>query len=385
MNENNYWLPADTVVGQRYKIEKVLGIGGYGITYCGVDTRLQKKVAIKEYYPSFWAIRNIAKGYEVEPIVEYLADYDKGIERFLDEAKTLVSLSDIPEIVRVSDFFEENQTAYLVMDFLDGKNLKQMLAGFNGRIPPEVLIPVMEPIIKALGKVHQKGMIHRDLSPDNLMMLENGTTRLIDFGNARDATNNKSMTMAMKEGFAAPEQYRSKGQGTYTDVYGLCATMYYCLTGKLPPQAMDRLMGSAFPTPTELGVDISPNWESAIMDGLELYVQKRIQTMEELWQRIYGAHESVNVDLMIPREPEKASSVIRNEPETENSRLLKEWGIHLDEVQAKDAEEEEYPKTLPGNLLDSQGSADHFEEKLQVRLDKIRDICMGIYRKIKEK
>lgn len=385
MNENNYWLPADTVVGQRYKIEKVLGIGGYGITYRGLDTRLQKTVAIKEYYPGFWAIRNIAKGYHVEPIIEYLADYDKGIERFLDEAKTLVSLSDIPEIVRVSDFFEENQTAYLVMDYLDGKNLKQMLEGFNGRIPPDILIPVMEPIIKALGKVHQKGMIHRDLSPDNIMMLENGTTRLIDFGNARDASNNKSMTMAMKEGFAAPEQYRSKGQGTYTDVYGICATMYYCLTGKLPPQAMDRLMGAAFPTPIELGVEILPNWQSAIMDGLELYVQKRIQTMEELWQRIYGASETVHISSMIQREPEKIRSVIPQEPETENSKLLKEWGIYLDEIPSKDAGEEEYPKTLPGDLLDSQDSADHFEQKIQGGLEKIRDICMGIYRKIKEK
>lgn len=130
------------------------------------------------------------------------------------------------------------------------------------------------------------------------MMLSDGSVRLIDFGNARDVTNGKSMTLAMKQGFAAPEQYKSRGQGTWTDVYGICATVYYCLTGKLPPQAMERLTGAPFPTPTELGVDILPQWESAIMDGLDLFVKSRIQTMDELWERIYKEPDIADEELL---------------------------------------------------------------------------------------
>lgn len=288
MEQTQFWLPQGTLVGGRYTLDTVLGKGGYGITYRGMDTRLQQQVAIKEYYPVFWCSRFADKGKKVNVHQGMESQYCKGLDRFLDEARTLAQLAGITGVVRVTDFFEENGTAYLVMEFLDGKNLKQMLDGFGGRIPPKVLLPVLSPALFALRKVHEKGLIHRDLSPDNIMMLEDGSVRVIDFGNARDTTDNKSMTLAMKEGFAAPEQYRSKGQGPYTDVYGMCATIYYCLTGKLPPQAMERLMGAPLLKPSELGVAIPPWQEEAIVAGLELYVQKRIQSMEELWERLYN-------------------------------------------------------------------------------------------------
>lgn len=287
MVQAQFWLEEGTIVGGRYRLEKVLGKGGYGITYKGMDIRLQLPVAVKEYYPIFWCSRFSENGPKIHINEGAQGDYCKGLDRFHDEALTLAQLGSVSGVVRVTDFFEENSTGYLVMEYLDGKNLKQMLDGFGGRIPADVLLPVISPVIFALKKVHERGLIHRDLSPDNIMMLEDGSVRLIDFGNARDTTDNKSMTMAMKEGFAAPEQYRSKGQGTYTDVYGLCATLYYCLTGKLPPQAMERLMGTPFPKPSELGVKIAPWQEDAIMDGLDLYVQKRIQNMEVLWNRLY--------------------------------------------------------------------------------------------------
>lgn len=301
MAQAQFWLDEGTIVGGRYTLEKVLGKGGYGITYKGVDNRLKIPVAIKEYYPIFWCSRFTENGPKVVINQGMEADYCKGLDRFQDEALTLAQLGAVNGVVRVTDFFEENGTGYLVMEYLDGRNLKQMLDGFGGRIPADVLIPVLSPVLFALRKIHDKGMIHRDLSPDNIMMLEDGSVCLIDFGNARDTTDNKSMTLAMKEGFAAPEQYRSKGQGTYTDVYGLCATLYYCLTGKLPPQAMDRLMGDPFLKPSQMGVVI-PAWqEEAIMDGLELYVQKRIQNMEELWNRLYI--EPAQEQPPIPEEP----------------------------------------------------------------------------------
>lgn len=353
MGEIQFWLPEGTIVGGRYQLENVLGIGGYGITYRGLDTRLDRVIAVKEYYPGFWVSRYAERDLKVHCRASEKDSYYQGMERFLDEAKTLASLSNIPEVVRVNDYFEENNTAYLVMDYLDGQNLKQMSNGFGGRIPPEVLIPVMEPIVKALGKIHQKGLIHRDLSPDNIMMLEDGTTRLIDFGNARDTTNGKSMTLAMKQGFAAPEQYKSRGQGTWTDVYGICATMYYCMTGKLPPQALERLTGTPFPAPSELGVEIRTEWETAILEGLELFVQKRTQTMEELWQNLYGA-ENVQSDV------EEQSTA----------------GYFADTKPISGTEC--YRKTEPVQRYLQE------ERNAPSGLEKIRNICIQIYRIMKE-
>ena len=318
MAQTQFWLNEGTVLGGRYTLESVLGKGGYGITYKGMDNRLQIPVAIKEYYPIFWCSRFTENGNNVVVNQGMEGDYCKGLDRFCDEARTLAQLGGVPSVVRVTDFFEENGTGYLVMEYLDGQNLKQMLDGFGGRIPAQVLLPVISPVLFALRKIHEKGMIHRDLSPDNIMMLADGSVCLIDFGNARDTSDNKSMTLAMKEGFAAPEQYRSKGQGTYTDVYGLCATLYYCLTGKLPPQAMERLMGEPFLKPSEMGVDI-PGWqEQAIMDGLDLYVQKRIQNMEDLWSRLYveqpaGETSEQPAEPIIPEEPKSPEETMKTE------------------------------------------------------------------------
>lgn len=355
MEQAQFWLSPGTMVGGRYRLEKVLGVGGYGITYRGQDTRLECPVAVKEYYPGFWATRFAQRGPEVRCMAGMEEPYCKGMERFLDEAKTLVQLSGVPGVVRVSDFFEENRTAYLVMDYLDGKNLKQMAMGFGGRIPADVLIPVMSPVISALKEVHTKGLIHRDISPDNIMMLSDGSVRLIDFGNARDTTNNKSMTLAMKEGFAPPEQYRSRGQGTWTDVYGVCATIYYCLTGKLPPQPMDRLTGASFPTPSELGVEV-PGWqEQAIMNGLDLYVQNRIQDMEELWQRLYVA-------------PETERSA---QPTQAQEHTVVSEGLDIPDSEDRGSAS---PEPLTG-----------MEKLVLTGMQRIRSICSEIFHKMKER
>ena len=370
MTEARFWLGEGTIVGGRYRLERVLGVGGYGITYRGMDVRLERLVAVKEYYPSFCASRFADRTNEIRCNDGMMEAYNKGIVRFLDEAKTLVQLSNVPGVVRVNDFFQENNTAYLVMDFLDGKNLKQMADGFDGRIPAEILIPVISPVISALKQVHEKGMIHRDISPDNIMMLEDGSVRLIDFGNARDTTDNKSMTLAMKQGFAAPEQYRSKGQGTWTDVYGICATMYYCLTGKLPPQAMERLTGAPFPLPSEMGVEIPAYQEKAIMDGLELYVQRRIQNMDELWQRMYVPDAEAPVPQAEPvREHSQAVPAPRQTTHQRSQTYIPVAGKPI-------APSPEPEKPVPadpsgGNLL-------------LLGMMKIRSVCSDIFKKIKE-
>ena len=288
MAQAQFWLNEGTFLGGRYTLEKVLGKGGYGITSKALDERLKIPVAVKEYFPLFWCSRFIDNGPKVTVNQGMEADFCKGMDRVYDEGRTLAQLSKIPEVVQVTDLFEENGTVYLVMEYLEGKTLKQMVEGFGGRIPADVLIPVLSPLLFALKAIHERGMIHRDLSPDNIMMLEDGSVCLIDFGNARDTNDDKSMTLAMKEGFAPPEQYRSRGQGPYTDVYGLCATLYYCLTGKLPPYHMDRLGGAELPTPSSLGVQLPKHQEEAILKGLDLFVKNRIQNMEELWQALYA-------------------------------------------------------------------------------------------------
>lgn len=351
MEQTQFWLKEGTVVGGRYCLDAVLGKGGYGITYRGTDTRLEQSVAVKEYYPVFWSSRYIEKGNNVVVHQGMESQYCKGMERFLEEARLLAQLSNVPGVVRVTDYFEENGTAYLVMEFLDGKNLKEMTDQFGGRIPAQVLLPVLSPAMFALKKIHEKGLIHRDLSPDNIMMLSDGSVRLIDFGNARDTSDNKSMTMAMKEGFAAPEQYRSKGQGPYTDVYGICATIYYCLTGKLPPQAMERLMGEELIPPSRLGVEIAPWQENVILRGLDLYIQTRIPTMEELLHQLYE-HSDVSAQERepeapaipeVPREPAQTleQEVVPQEPEAEP--------LPPEEIPAQEEGAEEYVegKTVP--------------------------------------
>ncbi len=344
MTQAQFWLGEGTILGGRYRLDAVLGIGGFGITYRATDLRLERPAAVKEFYPSFWASRFT----EVSPEVRVLRDcgeaFEKGLTRFRQEAVTLAQLN-VSGVVQVSDFFPENNTAYLVMEYLDGKNLKKMAEGFGGRIPAEILLPAISPVIAALRQVHKKGLIHRDISPDNIMMLSDGSVRLIDFGNARDTASNKSMTLAMKEGFAPPEQYSSHGQGPYTDVYSLCATMYYCLTGKLPPLAMERLTGTPFYKPSELGVSVPAYQEQAIMDGLELYVKKRIQNMDELWQRLY---------------------VPVTEPVTE---------VTVDaSADRQTVSQPEIPGTPP---LDS------FDQMILTGMSRIRGICAQIFRKVK--
>ena len=150
MDEFPFSLPPGTLVGGRYRLEAVLGVGGYGITYRGMDVRLERLVAVKEYYPGFWASRFVRRGPEVRCIAGQEEAYCKGMERFLEEARILAQLNNVTGVVRVNDYFEENQTAYLVMDYLDGKNLKQMLIGFGGRMPADVLLPVMSAIFLQL-------------------------------------------------------------------------------------------------------------------------------------------------------------------------------------------------------------------------------------------
>ena len=246
-------LPLGTLLNGRYMLGKVLGVGGFGITYLGYDLTLEIRVAIKEYMPSSIATRN-ADRYNVTRTGRVEEDYQYGMERFLDEAKILAKLQNTPHVVSVQNYFKENNTAYFVMEYIDGMSLKAYLADQGGKIPYTQALTILQPIMEALTQVHALNLLHRDISPDNIYITSRGESRLLDFGAARFALGDgKSVSVILKHGYAPEEQYSSHGnQGPWTDVYAMGATLYRCITGQLPPDSVTRIHGDTLNAPSEL-------------------------------------------------------------------------------------------------------------------------------------
>ncbi len=278
-----YFLPCGTVLSNRYIIGRVIGEGGFGITYIGMDTTLSKRVAVKEFYPSGIASRNSAVSKEISVLNERQGFFRGGVERFMVEAKSVAAFSDEEGIVDVQDYFQENNTAYIVMDYLDGENLKQYMR-HHGLFEPERLIRLLMPVMKALKDMHVNGIIHRDISPDNIMYTKKGTLKLMDFGSARSYIDDeKQIAIILKQGFAPEEQFRHNGeQGPFNDVYALCATIYTCITGKVPPVAKDRVENDTLIPPSKLGIKISSVHEQAILHGLAVFVKDRTPDIDAL-------------------------------------------------------------------------------------------------------
>ena len=294
MEENLYCLRKGTRLIGRYTIEGVLGQGGFGITYLGMDELHKKKVAIKEFFPQGIVTRNIE--YEDTVTVTLVGEkenYDKGKERFLKEAQTMAMFSKDKGIVKALDFFEINNTAYIVMEYLEGVTLKQYLRE-NERIDAEDLVELLVPLIEALDEIHSQGLIHRDISPDNIMVLPDGRIKLMDFGAARDYTEfgEKSLSIVLKPGYAPPEQYQTHGvQGPWTDIYALCATMYKCITGENPPDAIDRLVDDHLKKISAFGFTVSPQIEEAIIKGMSVAANDRYQNVGDFCEDLYGGYE----------------------------------------------------------------------------------------------
>ncbi len=285
----------DTILRGRYLVGRVLGQGGFGITYVGYDLTLELKVAIKEYFPTGIVTRNNTVSNQVQWNTVQIdgEQWKRGCESFLKEARRMAKLDSLPGIVRVRDTFPENQTAYIVMDFVEGENLKQKLMK-NGAMSLEQCTAMLRPLMESLGEMHRKGLVHRDISPDNIMIRPDGSACLLDFGAAKDITLHQSMSsqQVAKKGFSPPEQYREKGHiGSWTDVYALCATIYYCVTGKLIPDAMDRMYEETVNLDTLPGNSFG-GASDVLRDGLRIHTEERIQTVEELLARLDGAAEA---------------------------------------------------------------------------------------------
>lgn len=301
-------LPAGTVLKEQYLIGKVLGQGGFGITYMGWDLYLDIPVAIKEYYPNGAVMRDCKESTEV---ISYSGEvgvrFRNNKERFMREVKMLARFSDVREIVQVKTFFLANNTAYIVMEYLQGITLKDYVKKMGGRLEPELTLRLLYPVMEALGKVHRAKLVHRDISPDNIMILEDGTVKLLDFGAVRDvgmASPDKALTKSteaiLKQGYAPLEQYQAKGSlGPWTDVYAFCGTVYYCLTGEIPPDAPERVLGEEMQGFAAKGVDLLPEVEEIFMHGMALRADERIQDMGVLYEQLAQAMPSVRQSIRV--------------------------------------------------------------------------------------
>lgn len=280
-------LPVGTVLqgeGHRYQVGAYLGQGGFGVTYIALDLDSMQKTAVKEYFPTQCAMRG--PGGKVEAKQEKEELFEGGRYHFVQEAIMLASLEGMPAVVQGLEYMETNGTAYLVMEYLDGTPLYRMV-NENGRIPAGELMPRLRPLLRDIGKLHGKGVIHRDISPDNVMWMKDGTLKLLDFGCARAVEDGKSMTVLLKHGFAPVEQYQTRGQGPWTDVYALSATVYYCLTGTIPQTATERLMEDKLQPPTALGAALTPEEEGALLWGMTVNPKQRPGDMAALSGRLF--------------------------------------------------------------------------------------------------
>ena len=336
-------LKPGTVLNNKYLVGNSLGEGGFGITYIGRDLLLDFRVAIKEFYPNGCANRNNEKSQDVIAAAQSQSElFNKGKERFLQEARNIARFVDEPGIVGVREYFECNNTAYIIMDYLDGEDLSATLRK-NGVFKPEALFDMIRPMVGSLKRMHDAGIIHRDISPDNIMLLKNGTLKLMDFGSARYYTNEeKEMSVMLKQGYAPEEQYRKNGkQGPWTDVYGLCATMYKCITGVTPVDALDRMRVDGLKKPSELGAKIPEPLENILMYGLAVYHENRCQDMAEFGGLIEKARKNERV--AIEKKDAVAEELYKTRMADEQYKTVLADRTYGDEIVYSDADRDYRP------------------------------------------
>ena len=258
--------------------------------------------------------------------IEEKNNYNKGKKRFLDEAQVMARFNKNEGIVKILDFFEANNTAYIVMEYLEGITLKQYL-GKYGVLQFRNLIEMMLPLLEALIEIHSQGLIHRDISPDNIMVQHNGKLKLMDFGAARDYTEsgNKSLTVILKPGYAPPEQYQTHGvQGPWTDIYALCATIYKCLTGITPPDAIARVMDDKFKEPDQLDGKLSPDIKKILWKGMNIFPEERYQDIVEFGEDVYDALFTPEENKKLDLDNEKNIDEDLDSPDKDNESVLED-------------------------------------------------------------
>lgn len=304
----NMALPLGTCLNERYFLGKVLGEGGFGITYVAWDIVLMVPVAVKEYFPSGIVTRE-KEGPQTGTLQIYEGkselEFEKGKEDFLKEARSLSRFMKLPSIVSVRDFFQENHTAYIVMEYVEGTRVRNYIRA-NGKMQGDEVLALMEPVIHSLCDIHKTGLIHRDISIDNLMFDDNGQLKLIDFGAARNVElPENTITVSIKRGFSPEEQYRVKGeQGPWTDLYSLCGTMYFMLTGKIPEESVERVYADHLVTLQQMeDISLPLPQKKAIDKGMAVLAKDRYQNLEEFYNELYPDKNRVSSynDIHLPK------------------------------------------------------------------------------------
>lgn len=276
----------------RYRVCRSLGQGGFGITYLAEDELLGQKIVIKEYFPDCFARRAEDGSIRITEETDRAA-FTEGRNRFLREARILTSLLDVSGVVKAWNYFQENQTAYLVMEYVQGISLRSWLEQ-NGEVASlDEALEMLRPVVSALASIHKKGLLHRDITPDNLMVGANGTVKLLDFGSARSYLREKdsemTQTVLLKSGYAPPEQYDGKSvQGPWTDIYALSATLYEMITGCMPDDALQRQIRDELLEPSIYGAKITPEQEEHLLKrGLALDERERYTSVREFSSDFY--------------------------------------------------------------------------------------------------
>jgi serine/threonine protein kinase len=322
LQETNYRpvphaLPVRTLLNGKYLVGRLLGSGGFGNTYLALDMDLSMKTAIKEYLP-----RDHASRAENDPSVrvydgESLAQFESGLDKFIDEARALAKFTTHAGIVSVRDFFRANGTAYIVMEYVDGVTLKEYVKQKGGKIPLDTMLEVIRPLMDALREVHMAGMLHRDIAPDNIYITKDRQVKLLDFGAARQALGDvsKSLSIILKPGYAPEEQYRKRGkQGPWTDVYAVAATIYHCVSGVLPPDSLDRFDEDTLLPLSKMVKAVPKHVDDAIWNALAVRGRDRYQTMEAFQQALKLVRDVSRVlQVEIPKEPD-AKRVMSQSP-----------------------------------------------------------------------
>lgn len=269
-----------------YQVGAVIDQGGFGVTYAAWDLVLDQAVAIKEYFPRAYVTRNVAQDDAVAPNPQDFAYYEIGLRTFIREARILAMLQNVKTVVEVKDCFEENNTAYIVMEYVRGETLMEYCQ--KNKVPPKALLKMLRPVIDDLILIHQSGILHRDISPSNLMVQADGTLKLIDFGAAVVPASDGEKNLFLNRSFSAPEQYEPDGeQGGWTDVYGLAATLYTMISGCFVPDAKSRLQKDTLETLHGRSGPVRPRLRKAICKGLALSTKTRTRSMEAFRADLY--------------------------------------------------------------------------------------------------
>ncbi|MBO5609973.1 MAG: protein kinase [Eubacterium sp.] len=292
--ENSLYLCPGVTLHGRYTIGAVIGAGGFGITYKAWDNTLENVVAIKEYFPQGLVLRDNRREDSTNVSIYNMMDdsYRRGKERFLKEARSLAKFNSKSGTVVIYDFFEENDTAYIVMEYLDGCNMKEYMDSIGETVPNGKLRVMIETVCDVLKGVHEVGLIHRDISPDNIFMCRDGAFKLIDFGSVKQglSDNNLSSTIILKHGYAPIEQYSKNGKiGAWTDIYSLGATIYRLATGVLPQESVERVTSDELEDIYILKPDLSQSFCKAVMKALSIQIKDRYQTIADFKDDILAA------------------------------------------------------------------------------------------------